>query len=82
MDKLPEADEIRQFKTAHLDAQIAAANQAIEKLNASADVKSVEGRDREAWQTYRNLLMRIADARPASKYYRWFNEYSLDDPQK
>lgn len=82
MESFPEADEIRQFKTAHLDAQIAAANQAIEKLDTKPEVKLVEGRDREAWQSYRNLLMRIADARPASKYYRWFNEYSLDDTQK
>jgi hypothetical protein len=80
MNKTPQADEIRQFKTSDLDAQIELAFQSLEKLKENPNVTVVEGGNLALWYEYRNLLLRIADARPASQFYRWFDENSLDDP--
>jgi hypothetical protein len=76
---MPDADEIRQFKTHYLDAQVTAALQAVDKLNNNPHVTTVEGRTREVWHEYRKLLLRIADARSASRFYHWFDENTLDE---
>jgi hypothetical protein len=79
VDKIPDADEIRQYKTSHLDAQIAAAFQAVDKLKESPNAATVEGRNRTMWHEYRNLLLRIADTRSGSRFYHWFDENTLDE---
>ena len=76
---MPDADEIRQFKTPYLDAQLTAALQAVAKLKDNPNATTVEGHTRETWHEYGKLLLRIADARSASRFYHWFDENTLDD---
>lgn len=78
MDRIPLADEIRQYETHYLDAQVTAAFQAIEKLKEIPNATAFEGHDRKTWYEYIKLLLRIADARSASRYYHWFDENTLD----
>ena len=78
MGTMPEISEIREYTTEYLDAELTAAFDAIGTLNTQVDISKIEGRNRKMWQAYRNRLLRIADARDSSRYYRWFDEHSLD----
>lgn len=79
MDMMPDVNAIREYETEYLDAQLTAAFEAIDQLNAKSNVESLYGRNRKMWQEYRNRMLRIADARGESQFYRWFDEHTLDE---
>jgi hypothetical protein len=79
VNKTPQADEIRQYKTSDLDTQIELSFQSLGKLKENPNLTTIEDRNRELWFEYLNLLLRIADARPASRFYHWFDKNALDE---
>jgi hypothetical protein len=76
---IPDAKEVRQYETTYLDVHVEAAFQAVGKFEDIPNATTIDGRNRETWRKYLNLLLRIADARATSQFYHWFDENTLDE---